>query len=122
MLNNDFYTIANLTRQGNTVNADLQLNEHHAIFAGHFPGQPVVPGACMLQMLKELLAVSAGKAVQLSKAADMKFLAPVDPAKNNLLNAALTYTITNNTVQVTAIYTNNTTVCFKFKGVFKLML
>ena len=30
----------------------VMLNPQHAIYNGHFPQQPVVPGVCMLQMIK----------------------------------------------------------------------
>ena len=31
----------------------VMLNPQHAIYSGHFPQQPVVPGVCMLQIIKE---------------------------------------------------------------------
>lgn len=33
----------------------VMLNPQHAIYSGHFPQQPVVPGVCMLQIIKECI-------------------------------------------------------------------
>lgn len=33
----------------------VMLNPQHSLYAGHFPQQPVVPGVCTLQMIKECL-------------------------------------------------------------------
>ena len=33
----------------------VMLNPQHAIYNGHFPQQPVVPGVCMLQIIKECI-------------------------------------------------------------------
>ena len=32
----------------------VMLNPQHAIYSGHFPQQPVVPGVCMLQIIKRV--------------------------------------------------------------------
>ena len=34
----------------------LRLNPEHFIYQAHFPGEPVTPGVCILQIGKELLA------------------------------------------------------------------
>ena len=33
----------------------VMLNPQHVIYNGHFPQQPVVPGVCMLQIIKECI-------------------------------------------------------------------
>ncbi|MEJ0079486.1 MAG: hypothetical protein WDM78_00620 [Puia sp.] len=34
-----------------------------AIFSGHFPGQPVLPGVCMMEMVAEVLGVYLKKLI-----------------------------------------------------------
>ena len=55
MLLKDFYSIEKLekTDEGKYM-ASIFLNSAHAIFKGHFPGNPVTPGVCMMQIIKEL--------------------------------------------------------------------
>ncbi|MBS1934927.1 MAG: hydroxymyristoyl-ACP dehydratase, partial [Bacteroidetes bacterium] len=55
MLQGNFFTITSIAHENISVKAVLELNPAHDIFKGHFPETPVVPGVCMLQMLKEVM-------------------------------------------------------------------
>jgi 3-hydroxyacyl-[acyl-carrier-protein] dehydratase len=62
MLQPDFYSFIRIVSNGSSsLEASFLLNPKHAIFAGHFPGQPVVPGVCMLQIIKEGLEQALDK-------------------------------------------------------------
>ena len=51
----DFYTLNQIAPQGEgKYICRITLNPAHPIFAGHFPGNPITPGVCMLQIIKEL--------------------------------------------------------------------
>jgi len=65
--------------------ASVKLNVKHAIFSGHFPDMPVLPGACMVALVKELLEKESGKKV-LIKESDIKFLGIVNPQVDSLLS------------------------------------
>ena len=54
MLKDDFFIFTDLQTEGNIVKTDIELNAAHTIFKGHFPDQPILPGVCMLQMVKEV--------------------------------------------------------------------
>ena len=92
MLLNDFFTINETVKSDTEIWAELHINSNHKIFEGHFPNQPVVPGVCMMQMVKEILEQVIGKETNLTQAADMKFLAVINPLENNLLHASIKYT------------------------------
>lgn len=117
MLQNDFYTINNIQQTENAFVIALSLNAAHAIFEGHFPQQPVVPGACMLQMVKEITAQVSGKSLRLIKADNLKFLMQINPNDNNDLQMQLSYTVVDdNKLKVAATLYNGGNVCFKFGG------
>jgi acyl-coenzyme A synthetase/AMP-(fatty) acid ligase len=59
-----------------TPPATLQVPHDHPSFAGHFPGQPVLPGVVLLSMVMEALQPRLGTTAQIDQA---KFLAPVLP-------------------------------------------
>src|SRR5690349_17802614 len=118
MLQEDFFTITTLQADNNTVHAVLEINAAHRIFEGHFPGQPVVPGVCMMQMVKEIMEKVIGRTTRLVKADHLKFLSMVNPRENTTITAQLKYVQTSNgDIQVTGSLLNNTATCLKFSGV-----
>ena len=92
MLQGDFYTISSMSVEGNSLDAVIDLNVNHAIFEGHFPGQPVVPGVCMMQIVKELVESATATPTQLVKADHLKFLSVIDPRVHGSINAAVQFT------------------------------
>ncbi len=119
MLLNDFFTINKKESSATEIWAELLINADHKIFEGHFPNQPIVPGVCMMQMVKEVLEHIIGKKTNLVKAAEMKFLAILDPRKNNLVHASIKYTIAENgSINITGSLFKDELVHFKIKGVF----
>ena len=120
MLENDFYTITNLQAKDGLANAALEINAGHKIFEGHFPGQPVTPGVCMMQMIKEITEKIVGSKTQLIRADEMKFLSIIDPQKNNHIRAEIKYSITDDKVTVVASLLKDAVIHFKFKGSFLL--
>jgi len=120
MLKDSFYTIPEMTSGAFSLTASLQLREDHPLYQGHFPGQPVVPGVCMMQMVKELAAIATKKALVLQTADTMKFLQQIDPRFTPVLRAELSYrTLDDDTFRVSAIFLKETSPCFKFNGVFR---
>lgn len=119
MLQGNFYTILNNQSKSDSVNILLELNPDHHIFEGHFPQVPVVPGVCMMQMVKELVEDHMGLRLRLSKADHLKFLTIINPRQNKLLEVEIS--IISNSIQgilVTAAFLHNETIFFKFKGEF----
>ena len=92
MLLNDFFTINDTVSSETEIWAELFINANHKIFEGHFPNQPVVPGVCMMQMIKEILETVIGKKPIWCRLHDMKFLAVINPLENNLIHASIKYT------------------------------
>ena len=71
---------------------ELQAGEHalcaklfagsEPFFAGHFPGQPLVPGVILAEAMAQTAGIAAGRpgvSLRLSAIKTMKFLAPVAP-------------------------------------------
>lgn len=118
LLNNNLYYIKSLRHEPGSVNASLELNADHQIFKGHFPGQPVLPGVCMLQIIKEVLESALNEDLRLNAADHLKFLSMVVPDKTPLLQLTAGYTDNTENLAVTASLNTGEAVCLKFKGVF----
>ncbi|HEY4288583.1 MAG TPA: hypothetical protein VGN00_15870 [Puia sp.] len=120
MLKDSFYTIPEITNEGQSLKASLHLREDHPLYQGHFPGQPVVPGVCMLQMVKELAAMATKKTLILQKADTMKFLLQINPHLTPVLQAELSCSMLDDgCFRVSAIFLKETAPCFKFNGLFR---
>lgn len=120
MLINDFFTVVSFSGESPSFNAMLTVNAQHRIFEGHFPGQPVVPGVCLMQMVQEVTELALdNEPLRLSRADQMKFIAPIDPGKTGELEMKLDCVRKEDgAVRVTASVLNEGKPCFKFSGVF----
>jgi len=86
MLQNDLYTVEQIVGEGKKLIVLIRINPLHDIFKGHFPGNPVLPGVCIIQILKEILASHLGNMVVLVKIDIIKFLSFINPEMNNKIN------------------------------------
>ena len=68
----------------------VMLNPQHAIYNGHFPQQPVVPGVCMLQIIKECIEKIQQAPLQYKQIASCKFLSVINPNETPELKLSLT--------------------------------
>ena len=119
MLLGDFFNISKLEKTDLEIKADLVINAAHKIFEGHFPGHPVVPGVCMMQMIKEIMEQVLGKKIDLASAGEMKFLAIIDPQENNSIQATIKHhREESGNIVVAAMLFRDERIHFKFKGLF----
>ena len=63
----------------------LRLLPESPVYKGHFPGYPITPGVCLVQMALEAIAEMAGHDVRLVAAKNIKFTSPVIPAEGTEL-------------------------------------
>ena len=76
---NDFYSIVDETSSDGTYNCKVKMNPQHGLYKVHFPGNPVTPGVCLVQMATEILERKYDKKFQLSEAVNIKFRKTVVP-------------------------------------------
>lgn len=90
MLLKDFYTVEKLENvsEGKYA-AVITLNNQHDIFKGHFPGNPVTPGVCMMQIIKELSQEIVGSSLFMISSSNVKFMALINPEINPVLKLEL---------------------------------
>lgn len=90
MLIAQFYTILSKETTGElawTVN--VELNPNHGVYQGHFPGNPVLPGVCTMQIIKECLEELTGNTLQYSQVNSCKYLSVINPSINPRLQLNL---------------------------------
>lgn len=92
MLLNEFFNIINTETVGEYLTTQIRLNPGHEIFKAHFPGKPVVPGVCQIQIISEIIAAQIHCEVILTDAKNVKYLLPIDPRKTHELIVKITLT------------------------------
>lgn len=63
----------------NSIIHSIVLNTNHPIYNGHFPNQPVLPGVCSLQVIRECLSHTLKKDIKFTNIKECKFLSPIIP-------------------------------------------
>ena len=121
MLIEGLYTITDFELEGQDLNARIHLNKDHAIFKGHFPGSPVMPGVCMLQIIKELTERATEKNLFLATSSNIKFMAIINPDTNADLLLNISIAEEDELVKVKNVSSFDETVALKLSATFKII-
>ena len=68
---------------------ELELNPSCFIYQVHFPGEPITPGVCIMQMGKEVLEDALGKPLQVAAVKNIKFLSIISPKETTRITYLL---------------------------------
>lgn len=122
MLKDSLYTVHELAEENDVLEAVVSLNKSHPVFKGHFPGQPVLPGVCLMQMVRELLETFFEEKLQLQKADDIRYPAMVDPTKDDQLRFQIVFNRSDDLAKTkTMILKADDAICCKMKATFRAL-
>ncbi|NLA15443.1 MAG: hypothetical protein GX877_02760 [Bacteroidales bacterium] len=79
MFLNNLYSIEETVRDKEAIRVKIRLNDNSQIYEAHFPGNPITPGACLVEIGRELSAIVLEKKFLLEKANHIKFLKGIHP-------------------------------------------
>lgn len=121
MLLQDFYSVDKIdTISEGKYMASITLNKNHAIFKGHFPGNPVTPGVCMMQIIKELTESILNVSLTMVSTSNVKFMALINPEVNAKLTLDLEiYENEAAEIKVKNTTTFDETVALKLSNIYK---
>lgn len=118
MLLKDFYKVNTLDVIDATAIVHITINKDHEVFKGHFPGNPVTPGVCMIQIIKELTENITGDSLFMASASNVKFMAIINPEKNPDLKLVLDISETENGYRVKNTTTFDDTTALKLSTTY----
>lgn len=123
MLLENFYKVQKIDNlESNKYNAFIHLNKDHDIFKGHFPDNPVTPGVCMVQIIKDLTSQAKGVNLSLVSSNNIKFMAVINPIKNPDLKLSLDLKDNEDgTISVKNVTYFNDTVALKMSALYKML-
>lgn len=85
MLNNDFFYITESDFSDPAPLARIALNPEHEIYKAHFPGEPITPGVCQIQIVSELLSLCLNAKTFLTDIKNVKYLSVISPLRTTAL-------------------------------------
>lgn len=121
MVLKDFYEVLSQEKTGDTkFNIRILVNANHEVFKGHFPGNPIMPGVCMIQIIKELTESITQSSLMIQTLSNVKFMALINPEINPELLLELDITTTeDDLVKVKNTTYFNETTALKLSNVYK---
>jgi len=121
MVLKDFYSILSEEKISDSkYTVTILVNEKHEIFKGHFPGNPIMPGVCMIQIIKELTETITKSSLMIQTLANVKFMALINPETNPELRLELDITTNEDgLIKVKNTTYFNETVALKLSNVYK---
>lgn len=78
-LNEGYYDTRDLAVKEGQLETKIRFNPAHPLFAGHFPGRPVVPGVCVFEIIREVLREATGMQASVQSIASVKYMRPLLP-------------------------------------------
>ncbi|MDR2921583.1 MAG: beta-hydroxyacyl-ACP dehydratase [Tannerella sp.] len=122
MLLNYYYTINDQQTEGETTRFYVTLNKDCEIYKGHFPGMPVTPGVCNIQMIKECIEQLTGKRLLLEYIAQCKLTTLITPQQYPELQICIHLSEQNDSqVKTKATIGQNEEEYLTFKGEYKIL-
>lgn len=121
MLLGDFFEISKINNVANgSIEASIRINKDHDIFNGHFPDFPIVPGVCMIQMVKEIIGNIQNTSLMFTKGENVKFLQFINPNIFDTVSVDIqTSPIDDRNFKSVAKIYSGDIVFLKLKGVFQ---
>jgi len=82
MLRDHFFVIKERTQTPEGWVYRISLDASHPIYQAHFPNNPVTPGVCIVQMVKEMASDCCSKTFFIRVIRNVKFLSVLNPLLN----------------------------------------
>ena len=114
---NNLFQVIDSSKSDGEISVNFKLDGSHDIFKGHFPDKPVVPGACVVQLIREVLCENV-QTVKLDTSKVIKFLQPLIPTDNLVYELLITWKEEDSKILVTGQIKVEKQALFKYKGIY----
>ena len=90
-LKDDFFKVKTFCQTAMGMDFIIELNPEHTIFEAHFPNNPITPGVCIIQIVKELSQEMLKRELLLKNAKNIKFLNVINPIENKEVTVSISF-------------------------------
>lgn len=79
ILKNNLYKVKSSLQSDEGFEYQIFLNADCVIYKAHFPGQPITPGVCIIQIAQELYELETTHVLSIAMIKNVKFLSIMKP-------------------------------------------
>ena len=112
----NYFKIDGFTANGNEAQFDITLLPDYCVYEGHFPDNPVSPGVCNIQMIKECAEQFAGKRFFLGYISRCKLTAVITPQTTPRLRVQITLSEAGGLYDIKAVVSAADTTFIELRG------
>lgn len=118
LLEDEYYTMIDFQTDGVSGSFTILINSASTIFEGHFPGNPICPGVCGVELIRECASIVLAQEVRISKINKCRFLSVARPQENCRFCISIATTPMDDGSYLTkAKMSDGNTDCIAFSGV-----
>lgn len=116
----NFYKITDKRQIEGGFEVNIRFNPEHLIYKAHFPGNPITPGVCILQICQELMMAHYRKPLRMVLAKNVKFLNVLRPSEHPEVGCRIECSERENDIAASIVLADRDTVFTKISAVYKV--
>jgi len=120
ILQDNLYTIVSQQKEDGLDVFHVSINPEWPIYKAHFPGHPITPGVCVVQMVQELLEKLEHRKLCLRQAKNVKYTSIISPEEITSLTVTFSKIEVqpDDSLKVQAQVSSDETLCTKLSATF----
>ena len=122
ILKDNFFTVEHQNIADDKSVFIINLNSEHFIYKAHFPNNPITPGVCIVQIVKELYSYQTNKKFFLNKIKNMKFSHPIIPNEHKQITVKISSASEDNKTHKLKVEIINSDILFTKFNMFLIEL
>ena len=119
MMLDDLFSYRTFEPSDDGAHALVELNPQAALFAGHFPAKSVLPGVAQQFIVRSVAQRKLGRALYCTSVREVKFLSPVLPAEDYVLEVDMSLTPKEKSWAAQATIRSGESLKMKFRATFE---
>ena len=118
MENTYFFFASKPEKTDENYKIEVELNDECAVYKGHFPGNPISPGVCNMNMIRQCAEQITGARLRIKEIAHCRFLALITPKTEKYLTVNISFSEEENSTFtiIASICDNSGKIFVDFKG------
>ncbi len=122
MMLDNLYMIKGKHNTATGFDVDVSFNEKHPIYNAHFPGNPITPGVCIIEILKQLLESHYDLKLFMKTMRNVKFLQVIIPDSTTIISFKITSKKNEDGTISANVIAENANTCFtKMSAIYTIL-